>query len=36
MSNKTIRDAINETLRQEMQRDPNVIIIGEDVVGGVG
>lgn len=36
MSNKTVRDAINETLRQEMQRDPTVIIIGEDVVGGRG
>ena len=36
MSNKTMRDAINEALRQEMQRDPTVIIIGEDVVGGRG
>jgi pyruvate/2-oxoglutarate/acetoin dehydrogenase E1 component len=36
MSIKTMRDAINETLRQEMQRDPSVIIIGEDVVGGLG
>lgn len=36
MSNKTMREAINEALRQEMQRDPNVIIIGEDVVGGRG
>ncbi len=36
MSKKTMRDAINEALRQEMQRDPNVIVIGEDVVGGRG
>ncbi len=36
MSNKTMREAINETLRQEMQRDPTIIIIGEDVVGGCG
>jgi pyruvate dehydrogenase E1 component beta subunit len=36
MSIKTMREAINETLRQEMRRDPTVIIIGEDVVGGLG
>jgi len=36
MSIKTMRDAINEAIRQEMQRDPNVIVIGEDVVGGLG
>jgi pyruvate dehydrogenase E1 component beta subunit len=36
MSIKTMREAINEALRQEMQRDPKVIIIGEDVVGGRG
>jgi len=36
MSIKTMREAINEALRQEMQRDPTVIIIGEDVVGGRG
>jgi pyruvate/2-oxoglutarate/acetoin dehydrogenase E1 component len=28
--------AINETLRQEMQRDPTVIVMGEDVAGGAG
>ncbi|GAB4344261.1 MAG: alpha-ketoacid dehydrogenase subunit alpha/beta [Candidatus Abyssubacteria bacterium] len=27
--------AINQTLRQEMARDPNVIVLGEDVVTGV-
>jgi acetoin:2,6-dichlorophenolindophenol oxidoreductase subunit beta len=33
----TIREAINEALHEEMQRDPSVIIIGEDVglAGGV-
>lgn len=36
MPNKTIREAINETLRQEMRRDPTIIILGEDVVGGRG
>lgn len=36
MSTKTMREAINEALRQEMQRDPTVIVIGEDVVGGRG
>jgi pyruvate/2-oxoglutarate/acetoin dehydrogenase E1 component len=32
----TYREAINEALRQEMRRDPEVIIIGEDVAGGAG
>lgn len=36
MSRKTMREAINETLRQEMRHDPTVIVIGEDVVGGLG
>jgi len=36
MSIKTMRDAINEAIKQEMQRDPKVIVIGEDVVGGMG
>jgi len=33
----TIREAINETLHAEMRRDPNIIIMGEDigVAGGV-
>ncbi|MBI4337159.1 MAG: alpha-ketoacid dehydrogenase subunit beta [Chloroflexi bacterium] len=30
------RDAVNEALRQEMQRDPDVIILGEDIAGGAG
>ncbi len=32
----TIREAINTTLHQEMARDPNVICLGEDIVGGMG
>jgi len=36
MSKKSYRQAINEALRQEMRRDANVIIIGEDVAGGQG
>jgi len=31
MTEKTIRDAINEALRQEMSRDPSVVVFGEDV-----
>ena len=36
MPRKSYRQAINEALRGEMRRDPNVIIIGEDVAGGQG
>jgi acetoin:2,6-dichlorophenolindophenol oxidoreductase subunit beta len=32
----TYREAINEALRQEMRRDPEVVVIGEDVAGGAG
>ena len=32
----SFRQAINEALTQEMERDPNVIVIGEDVAGGCG
>src|SRR5215470_6144809 len=35
MAKKTYRQAINEALRQEMERDPRVIIMGEDVAGGM-
>ncbi|HJP69317.1 MAG TPA: pyruvate dehydrogenase complex E1 component subunit beta [Sphingomicrobium sp.] len=31
-----MRDAINLTLHQEMERDSSVIVLGEDVVGGMG
>ena len=30
------REAINEALDQEMARDPSVIVMGEDIVGGAG
>ena len=36
MTVMTIRDAINRTMHEEMERDPNVILLGEDVVGGAG
>ena len=36
MSEKTFRQAINEAISQEMERDENVIVIGEDVAGGAG
>lgn len=36
MSVKTFRQAINEALHQEMERDPTVIVLGEDIVGGHG
>jgi acetoin:2,6-dichlorophenolindophenol oxidoreductase subunit beta len=32
----TFRDALNETLRQEMRRDPDVFHIGESLAGGAG
>ena len=31
-----IRHAVNEALDQEMTRDPTVIMMGEDIVGGAG
>ena len=33
---ESYRQAINEALRQEMRRDPRVIIMGEDISGGTG
>src|ERR671939_1631240 len=36
MPKKTYRQAINEALRQEMERDPRVVVIGEDIAGGLG
>lgn len=32
----TFRDAINEALRQEMRRNPEVILVGESLSGGAG
>src|SRR3954464_5546317 len=36
MPKKSYRTAINEALRQEMERDERVIIMGEDIAGGMG
>ena len=36
MPMKSVRTAINEAIAQEMERDPNVIVLGEDVAGGQG
>ena len=32
----TMREAINEALDQEMARDPSVVLMGVDIVGGAG
>lgn len=32
----SMKDAINEAIDQEMRRDPTVIMMGEDIVGGTG
>ncbi len=36
MTTKSYRQAINEALRQEMERDERVILMGEDISGGTG
>jgi acetoin:2,6-dichlorophenolindophenol oxidoreductase subunit beta len=36
MPKKSYRQAINEAIRQEMERDSRVILMGEDVAGGAG
>jgi pyruvate dehydrogenase E1 component beta subunit len=36
MAKMSIRDAIHKTIQEEMRRDPSVILLGEDVVGGNG
>ena len=36
MRELTYREAINEALRQEMERDSDVIIMGEDIAGAPG
>lgn len=35
MAKKSLREAINEGLKQEMARDESIFVIGEDVVGGM-
>ena len=36
MAKKSYREAINEAIAQEMRRDPTVVFMGEDNVGGMG
>lgn len=36
MAQMMYRDAVLQTLYAEMERDPNVVILGEDIVGGMG
>jgi pyruvate dehydrogenase E1 component beta subunit len=36
MAVMTIRDAINQTIHAEMERNPDVLVLGEDIVGGNG
>jgi acetoin:2,6-dichlorophenolindophenol oxidoreductase subunit beta len=36
MSKKSFRQALNEGMRQEMERDATVIVMGEDIAGGMG
>ena len=36
MAVMTIRDAINQTIHAEMERNPAVVVLGEDIVGGNG
>src|SRR5437867_11891762 len=36
MPQKSIRQALNEALAQEMRRGPTIVVIGEDGAGGAG
>jgi acetoin:2,6-dichlorophenolindophenol oxidoreductase subunit beta len=36
MAEKSMRQALNEALSQEMERDDSIILVGEDIVGGMG
>ena len=36
MAQMMYRDAVLTTIAEEMARDPNVVVLGEDIVGGMG
>ncbi|QQN73401.1 alpha-ketoacid dehydrogenase subunit beta [Croceicoccus sp. YJ47] len=36
MAKMVYRDAVRKTIFQEMERDENVVVLGEDIVGGMG
>ena len=36
MTEMMLRGAIAQTLHDEMVRDENVVVLGEDIVGGMG
>jgi pyruvate/2-oxoglutarate/acetoin dehydrogenase E1 component len=36
MAKMSIREALSSTIKAEMARDPNLLILGEDIVGGNG
>ncbi len=36
MAEMTIREVINQTIHSEMERDPDILVLGEDIVGGMG
>lgn len=36
MSKKSFREALNEGMRDAMREDPNVVLLGEDIAGGLG
>lgn len=36
MANMMYRDAVLSTLHEEMERDESIVVLGEDVVGGMG
>ncbi len=36
MAKMNIREAINQTIHSEMERDPDILVLGEDIVGGNG
>jgi pyruvate dehydrogenase E1 component beta subunit len=36
MSQKSFREALNDAMRSEMRRDDTVVLLGEDIAGGMG